>query len=139
MVSAPDLFHIRICCDTPKSESPVISNLSETQFDPPQTAENLDGEQFSREALEQLLKRSLAVRDQILQKEHDFAPRIENVADHRQASARNLLQYVSLRQKDLRSLQQELLRRGLSSLGRCEANVQATLNAVIGVLCRLLL
>jgi len=42
-----------------------------------------------------------------------------------------------LRQQDLRPIQDELLNRGLSSLGRCEGNVQATLNAVINALCRL--
>ncbi len=52
--------------------------------------------------------------------------------------ARNLVHYVSLRQQDLRALQQELLGLGLSSLGRCEANVLATLNAVIAILYRLI-
>ena len=60
-----------------------------------------------------------------------------DVIDHRRPSAKNLLQYLALRQLDLRSLQEELSHRGLSSLGRCEANVHATLNAVIEVLYRL--
>jgi pyruvate kinase len=49
-------------------------------------------------------------------------------------SAENLIHYVELRRHDLRDLQAKLARRGLSSLGRCEANVLATIEAVHGVL-----
>lgn len=49
-------------------------------------------------------------------------------------SARNLLHYLSLRQHDIRPLQQRLAVLGLSSLGRSESCVLATLNAVIRVL-----
>lgn len=50
------------------------------------------------------------------------------------ASARNLADYLSLRRHDLRSLQAELTPWGLSSLGRCEAQVTPTLDAVIATL-----
>jgi pyruvate kinase len=50
------------------------------------------------------------------------------------ASARNLLHYLSLRQHDIRPLQQRLASLGLSSLGRAESCVLSTLNAVIRVL-----
>lgn len=46
-------------------------------------------------------------------------------------SARNLLHYLAFRQFELRDVQRELSRRGLSSLGRAEAHVLATLDAVI--------
>ncbi len=49
--------------------------------------------------------------------------------DHR-ADAINLTHYLALRQGDERSLQRSLGRRGLSSLGRCEPHVLATVESV---------
>ena len=46
------------------------------------------------------------------------------------ASGLNLLHYLALRKRDLRSLQDGLVRFGLSSLGRSEAHVLPTLEAV---------
>lgn len=57
-------------------------------------------------------------------------------ADYR-ASATNLLHYLSLRQHDLRPLQEALSDLGLSSLGRSEAHTLATLDAVLNGLNRL--
>jgi pyruvate kinase len=51
----------------------------------------------------------------------------------RSASAQNLLHYLALRRRDLRPLQDRLARLGLSSLGRCEANVLANVDAVLDV------
>ena len=50
------------------------------------------------------------------------------------ASARNLAFYLALRHHDLRELQLDLMPLGLSSLGRCEARVLASLNAVVAAL-----
>jgi pyruvate kinase len=52
------------------------------------------------------------------------------VAIENRASARNLVHYWAIRQYDLRELQAGLASFGLSSLGRSEAHVQATLDAV---------
>jgi pyruvate kinase len=52
-------------------------------------------------------------------------------------SARNLLHYIALRRRDLRPLQLRLGILGLSSLGRTEAHVLATVDAVLEVLHRL--
>lgn len=49
-------------------------------------------------------------------------------------SARNLARYLALRRHDLTTLQAALAAYGLSSLGRCEAHVGETLNAVRGAL-----
>ena len=49
-------------------------------------------------------------------------------------SARNLLHYLALRQRDLRPLQHRLAVLGLSSLGRAEPHVLATLDAVLRAL-----
>jgi pyruvate kinase len=52
----------------------------------------------------------------------------------RQASARNLIHYLALRRHDLRALQHGLSTLGMSSLGRAEAHVVPTLDAVLRVL-----
>jgi pyruvate kinase len=53
------------------------------------------------------------------------------------ASARaNLAHYLALREADLRPLQPRLAALGLSSLGRCEAHVEASLDAVSAALAR---
>ena len=46
------------------------------------------------------------------------------------ASAGNLAHYLALRHHDLRDLQRELMRHGLSSLGRLESRVLLTLSTV---------
>lgn len=49
-------------------------------------------------------------------------------------SAQNLAAYLALRSEDLRGLQRDLATLGLSSLGRAEAHVLASLDAVIAAL-----
>ena len=49
-------------------------------------------------------------------------------------SAGNLACYLALRRADLRALQEDLVQLGLSSLGRCEAHVRPTLDAVSAAL-----
>ena len=56
---------------------------------------------------------------------------------HRE-SAKNLLHYLSLRRRDLRSIQHQLAAEGLSSLGRAESHVKASVEAIEGVLRRLI-
>lgn len=46
-------------------------------------------------------------------------------------SARNLLAYLALRRRDIRSIQEQLVSYGLSSLGRLEAKTLATLEATL--------
>ena len=53
--------------------------------------------------------------------------------EHR-ADAVNLTHYLALRQSDVRSLQRKLGQLGLSSLGRCEPHVLATVESVRAVL-----
>ena len=50
------------------------------------------------------------------------------------ASMLNFAQYLALRRRDLRPLQEHLMRYGLSSLGRLEGRVMVTLEAVEGAL-----
>ncbi|MGE3359106.1 MAG: pyruvate kinase [Acidimicrobiia bacterium] len=51
--------------------------------------------------------------------------------------ARNMAAFLALRSEDRRSLQSALAERGLSSLGRCEPHVTATVDAVHRALCAL--
>ena len=52
-------------------------------------------------------------------------------------SAENLAHYLALRRADLSALQPGLQRLGLSTLGRCEAHVMASLDSVTAALARL--
>ena len=56
--------------------------------------------------------------------------------DHR-ASARNLMDYLTLRRHDIRHLQSKLAALGLSSLGRTEPHVLSSLHAVLNILLKL--
>ena len=60
--------------------------------------------------------------------------RLRTVHEDYRDSAVNLLHYLALRRRDLRPLQMELAALGLSSLGRAESHVLASVNAVLGVL-----
>jgi pyruvate kinase len=55
---------------------------------------------------------------------------------HRRSAA-NLVHYLEFRQHDVRDLQARLAAAGLSSLGRSEAHVLATIEEVLSVLARL--
>jgi len=55
---------------------------------------------------------------------------LADVAPRYQSSARNMVHYWAIRQHDLRDLQAGLSAFGLSSLGRSEPHVEATLHAV---------
>ncbi|WP_033317025.1 pyruvate kinase [Pontibacter roseus] len=70
--------------------------------------------------------------------EKRYASAIKQVHPSFRKSARNLLHYLSLRQHDIRELQENLAQLGLSSLGRAEGHVTASLQAVRDLLCHLL-
>jgi pyruvate kinase len=63
--------------------------------------------------------------------------RLDDVHANYRDSARNLQHYLALRRRDLRPLQHRLAALGLSSLGRAESHVLATVDAVLEVLHRL--
>ncbi len=62
--------------------------------------------------------------------EADYADKIARVHPDHRADAMNLIHYLALRQGDERSLQRKLGALGLSSLGRCEPHVLATVESV---------
>ena len=75
-----------------------------------------------------------AIRAEMFEAVERFRPDWSEIPPERRRSAQNLLHYLALRKRDLRSLQDQLAALGLSSLGRAEsqalANVQAVLDLV---------
>ena len=86
--------------------------------------------------IECLLDELLAIRQELLD-QSAAQRRLDEVHDSFRDSARNLLHYLVLRRRDLRPLQLRLAVLGISSLGRAEPHVLATIDAVLAVLHRL--
>ncbi len=72
----------------------------------------------------------LAIRKDVLEKETRYKD-LDKIHPHCQMSARNLLQYLAFRLHDIREIQVMLSDLGLSSMGRAERKVQATLDTVL--------
>jgi pyruvate kinase len=87
--------------------------------------------------LETLEAEVRAVRDAMLAAEAARADDITATHPAHRRSAVNLIHYLELRQHDVRDLQARLAASGLSSLGRSEAHVLATIEEVLSVLARL--
>jgi pyruvate kinase len=73
------------------------------------------------------------LRRAALAAEQEFACELNAAAPSMRESARNLVHYLAVRRHDVRELQDDLARLGLSSLGRLEAHVLASLHAVLEV------
>ena len=92
---------------------------------------------FTRETLQRCYDEMCRLHQTALDVERERATDLEQVAPAWKDSARNLLHYMGLRRCDIRELQIELSRLGLSSLGRLEAHVLAGLESVLFALQRL--
>jgi pyruvate kinase len=79
----------------------------------------------------QLLSSLLGIRQAAVEYEERHGEALLGLDTEQRLSAVNLLHYLAIRQFDLRAEQRALSRRGLSSLGRSEAHVLATLDATI--------
>jgi pyruvate kinase len=77
-----------------------------------------------------LLRQIEALRRAAAESERERAGDVADCSPEARDGARNLLHYVAVRRHDLRPLQEDLARLGLSSLGRMDAHVAATLAAV---------
>lgn len=71
-----------------------------------------------------------ALLSRLADAEVEWQPWIDRVANEHRRSAINLVHYWALRQSDLRDLQRRLAGFGLSSLGRSEAHVKASLQLI---------
>jgi pyruvate kinase len=85
-----------------------------------------------------LLVQLRSLRTEAVGLERELEPLIAAVHPGGRSGARNLVHYLSLRQRDLRPLQDQLASCGLSSLGRSEPQVLATLDAIVYLLERAL-
>jgi pyruvate kinase len=74
------------------------------------------------------------LRERALALEHQFGSTNHTIDPDYQASARNLLHYLALRQVDLRTVQSELSALGLTSLGGSESHALSSLDAVLHAL-----
>lgn len=90
-----------------------------------------------RRELEDLIAQVSVIHSEMLEAEAAFNENSDLVHHSHRASAKNLLHYLTLRQRDIRELQERLAYLGLSSLGRTESNVLASVNAVLAVLCEI--
>lgn len=82
-------------------------------------------------AVPELLTAMLAVRQVALDAEDGHADLLDALPPQTRPSGVNLVHYIAIRQLDLRREQRSLARLGLSSLGRAEPHVLATIDAVI--------
>jgi len=86
---------------------------------------------FASARLDPLIERLREIRRELSESETTFEATRGGIDSSYRKSADNLAHYIGLRRRDIRPLQQELAELGLSSLGRAEAHVMATLDAVL--------
>jgi len=87
--------------------------------------------------VDEVLRELMDIRAEMIAETAGCQQRIDQVEGNNRDSARNMLHYLALRRRDLRPLQLKLAALGLSSLGRAESHVLATIDAVLEVLHRL--
>jgi pyruvate kinase len=92
---------------------------------------------FELSDLDALERDVRATRDAMLVAESTQAADIAAAHPSHRRSAANFVHYLELRRHDVRDLQARLAAVGLSSLGRSEAHVLATIEEVLSVLARL--
>ena len=84
--------------------------------------------------LDELVHELTTIRQELVRAEAKAGTLLRRIHRTQLKSARNLIHYLALRRRDLRPLQTRLTALGLSSLGRSEAHVMATLDAVLRIL-----
>ena len=83
------------------------------------------------ESIDGLIGQVESLRRMIVEQAEQGRSSLPDLPPERLFSAENLLHYLALRREDIRPLQDRLTRLGLSSLGRTEPHVLATINAVL--------
>jgi pyruvate kinase len=91
----------------------------------------------SPDSIEALISKLREIHRSLVRHETELHHRVSTVHPGYRKSAINLIHYLALRREDIRILQDELAVLGLSSLGRTEAHVMSTLDAVLVALHRL--
>jgi pyruvate kinase len=77
------------------------------------------------------------IRVEMLELEAAEFGKLDTLHHTQTESARNLIHYLALRRHDRRHIQEKLSLEGLSSLGRAESHVKASVDAIAGLLRRL--
>ena len=77
------------------------------------------------------------IRSEMLCMSEKYKNTINNLDPSFRESGKNLIHYLALRRHDIRALQMNLAEMGLSSLGRSEMHVLATVDAVLYTLSRI--
>ncbi|MDD2808327.1 pyruvate kinase [Rhodoferax sp.] len=98
----------------------------------------LEQDLWSHEQCTELMARLQTLRQTLLAREADMHATLASVLPANRPSACNLIHYVGLRSVDVRPLQDQLAKLGLSLLRCTELHVLAHLDKVLGVLHRLL-
>jgi len=94
--------------------------------------------QLDKALLQQLSGELASLCSDMVQLESSLLKRFLTLHESHRPSARNLAHYLALRRHDIRKLQSQLARLGLSSLGRTESHVLDAFQAVHSVLAQLL-
>lgn len=99
----------------------------------------LDSTKFLNQStdIENLINQLNAIREDLLSMTIDTREYLRNYPENVLDSVQNLLYYLALRSHDIRFLQVQLSKIGLSSLGRTELNVLQSIDAVLHLLYRL--
>lgn len=96
-----------------------------------------DASTIYRERIERSLQALKKIRSEAIALELQEAENLEKIYPNNGKSAQNLIHYLAVRRHDIRDLQYDLSILGLSSLGRMEAHVMASLQAVLDALHRI--
>ncbi len=96
----------------------------------PGAAVDEDHEPSNQDLLAVVGERVRRLQAGLVEAEAQWAVQIAGVDESNLSSAVNLAHYWAIRQSDLRELQQQLAALGLSSLGRSEPHVRATVEAI---------
>jgi pyruvate kinase len=100
-----------------------------------QAMENTNGDSCQRRLnIENAFQELTAIRADMVEGPVTSKASLDKVHPNYRDSAQNLLHYLALRRRDLRPLQMQLAKLGLSSLGRAESHVLATVDSVLEVL-----
>ena len=99
--------------------------------------ERAPGPHWDSAELHELIRELLVVHAAMLDLEERGRVHVERLHPSYWKSGRNLLHYMALRQHDIRALQPRLAALGLSSLGRAEASVLGSVEAVLNCLHRM--
>ena len=89
------------------------------------------GKKDPKDPYSDLLRELVALHQDLTAMESESTKMLQKVDARHRASAINLIHYLGLRRRDVRSLQEKLAAAGLSSVGRAESHVLSNLDAII--------